>query len=131
MCHSFFSRALSVQSFQLSLVDISFPPQVLKNCKALANTLTSKGHTLVSGGTENHLILIDLRPKVGPNSALRKSAALLCAEHASVQSLALRPFCRIKNPLCSSPDLAGLMLDAPPGPMPPPGRGWLQGGARA
>ena len=37
--------------------------QVLKNCQALANGLMSRGYTLVSGGTDNHLLLLDLRPK--------------------------------------------------------------------
>jgi len=37
--------------------------QVKKNCVALANRLVKHGHTLISGGTENHLILLDLRPK--------------------------------------------------------------------
>jgi glycine hydroxymethyltransferase len=36
-------------------------PQVLKNCKALANALLKKGYTLVGGGTDNHLVLIDLK----------------------------------------------------------------------
>lgn len=37
--------------------------QVIKNAKALANVLMSRGYNLVSGGTDNHLILIDLRNK--------------------------------------------------------------------
>uniref|UniRef100_A0A667YCE0 Serine hydroxymethyltransferase n=1 Tax=Myripristis murdjan TaxID=586833 RepID=A0A667YCE0_9TELE len=37
--------------------------QVLKNSKAMATALLSKGYTLVSGGTDNHLVLVDLRPK--------------------------------------------------------------------
>ncbi len=37
--------------------------QVLKNAKALANALLKKGYNLVSGGTDNHLMLIDLRNK--------------------------------------------------------------------
>jgi len=37
--------------------------QVLKNCQALARGLQSRGYSLVSGGTENHLLLLDLRPK--------------------------------------------------------------------
>ncbi|XP_046881947.1 LOW QUALITY PROTEIN: serine hydroxymethyltransferase, mitochondrial [Hypomesus transpacificus] len=36
--------------------------QVLKNSKAMASALLSKGYTLVSGGTDNHLVLVDLRP---------------------------------------------------------------------
>ncbi|MBN2538803.1 MAG: serine hydroxymethyltransferase [Deltaproteobacteria bacterium] len=37
--------------------------QILKNAKALAEALTDKGLRLVSGGTDNHLILIDLTAK--------------------------------------------------------------------
>ncbi|XP_056101020.1 serine hydroxymethyltransferase, mitochondrial-like [Rhinichthys klamathensis goyatoka] len=36
--------------------------QVLKNSKAMADALLKKGFTLVSGGTDNHLVLVDLRP---------------------------------------------------------------------
>ena len=38
-------------------------PQVLSNSKAMAKAFVAKGHTLVSGGTDNHLMLLDLRPK--------------------------------------------------------------------
>ena len=37
--------------------------QVVKNAAALADALLKKGFDLVSGGTDNHLMLIDLRPK--------------------------------------------------------------------
>uniref|UniRef100_A0A4W4HAB8 Serine hydroxymethyltransferase n=1 Tax=Electrophorus electricus TaxID=8005 RepID=A0A4W4HAB8_ELEEL len=37
--------------------------QVIKNAKAMANALLKKGYTLVSGGTDNHLVLVDLRPQ--------------------------------------------------------------------
>ncbi len=36
--------------------------QVVKNCRALAETLLGEGISLVSGGTDNHLLLVDLRP---------------------------------------------------------------------
>jgi len=37
--------------------------QVVQNAKALADTLVGHGFDIVSGGTDNHLVLVDLRPK--------------------------------------------------------------------
>lgn len=42
---------------------IKYQHQVVANSKALADALVSKGYSLVSGGTDNHLVLIDLKPK--------------------------------------------------------------------
>ncbi len=39
-----------------------YQKQVLANCRALAEALAKEGFRLVSGGSDNHLILIDLRP---------------------------------------------------------------------
>ena len=39
-----------------------YAEQVAKNARALAETLMAQGIKLISGGTETHLILIDLRP---------------------------------------------------------------------
>ena len=36
--------------------------QIVKNASVLANSLLEKGFDLVSGGTDNHLMLVDLRP---------------------------------------------------------------------
>ena len=41
-----------------------YQDQVVKNAKALATALTAKGYRIVSGGTDTHLMLVDLRPKV-------------------------------------------------------------------
>ncbi len=38
-----------------------YQEQVRRNARALAETLIEKGHQLVSGGTDNHLCLMDLR----------------------------------------------------------------------
>lgn len=37
--------------------------QVMKNAKAMATAFTDLGYKIISGGTDNHLMLIDLRPK--------------------------------------------------------------------
>ncbi|MHC4478067.1 MAG: serine hydroxymethyltransferase [Planctomycetota bacterium] len=42
---------------------IAYAKQIIKNAKALAHKLLEYGFDLVSGGTDNHLILIDLRNK--------------------------------------------------------------------
>jgi glycine hydroxymethyltransferase len=36
---------------------------VVENAKALADTIASAGFAIVAGGTDNHLMLVDLRPK--------------------------------------------------------------------
>jgi glycine hydroxymethyltransferase len=41
----------------------TYAHQIVKNAKALAAALTERGFDLVSGGTDNHLILIDLTKK--------------------------------------------------------------------
>ena len=37
--------------------------QIIKNAQALALELMARGYRLVSGGTDNHLMLVDLRPR--------------------------------------------------------------------
>ncbi|MBQ4129737.1 MAG: serine hydroxymethyltransferase [Ruminococcus sp.] len=39
----------------------AYGEQIVKNCKALADGLIKRGHTLISGGTDNHVMLLDLR----------------------------------------------------------------------
>lgn len=40
-----------------------YAKQVIKNAKAMSAALVGKGYNIVSGGTDNHLMLIDLRNK--------------------------------------------------------------------
>jgi len=41
----------------------TYGEQVIKNAQAMATAFTDKGYQLISGGTDNHLMLIDLRNK--------------------------------------------------------------------
>ena len=41
----------------------TYAKNVVENARALAETLKSKGYDIVSGGTDTHLMLVDLRPK--------------------------------------------------------------------
>lgn len=42
-----------------------YAKQVIANCKALADELKKLGYQLVSGGTDNHLVLVDIFGSVG------------------------------------------------------------------
>lgn len=51
----------------------AYARQIVKNCKAMAERLLEYGFNLVSGGTDNHLILIDLRNKGIPGKKLARA----------------------------------------------------------
>lgn len=57
--------AAKAVSFGEALTDEfkEYQKQIVKNAKALADSLTERGFRLVSGGTDNHLILIDVSAK--------------------------------------------------------------------
>ncbi|MCT4595028.1 MAG: serine hydroxymethyltransferase [Anaeromicrobium sp.] len=57
--------AAKAVSFKEALEDefITYQKQIIKNAKKLGEELVKRGFRLVSGGTDNHLILIDLRNK--------------------------------------------------------------------
>jgi glycine hydroxymethyltransferase len=40
-----------------------YQEQVIRNSQAMADRLQEHGYSLVSGGTENHLVLVDLKPQ--------------------------------------------------------------------
>lgn len=56
----------------------SYQQQVVKNAKVLADTLIERGLRIVSGGTESHVMLVDLRPK---NLTGKEAEAILGAAH--------------------------------------------------
>lgn len=57
----------------------TYMEQVLKNSQALAGSLQNQGFDLVSGGTDNHLCLVDLR-----NKGVNGNKTELVCEHTSI-----------------------------------------------
>jgi len=53
--------------------------QVIRNASALASALAGRGYTIVSGGTDNHLMLVDLR-----NRAITGKAAEHALDNAGI-----------------------------------------------
>ena len=64
---------------------VEYQKQIVKNCKALADGLTRRGIKLVSGGTDNHLMLVDLRGTGITGKAMEKlldEANITCNKNA-------------------------------------------------
>ena len=51
----------------------AFAQRIVDNSQALADGLLRRGATLVTGGTDNHLVLLDLRPKGINGSKVEKA----------------------------------------------------------
>lgn len=63
----------------------AYQKQILANAQALANALMDRGVKLVSGGTDNHLMLVDLREEQVTGKDLEKrldSAHITCNKNA-------------------------------------------------
>lgn len=63
----------------------AYQKQILANAQALANALMDRGIKLVSGGTDNHLMLVDLREEQVTGKDLEKrldSAHITCNKNA-------------------------------------------------
>jgi glycine hydroxymethyltransferase len=58
-----------------------YAKNIVENARALADSLMGAGLDIVSGGTDNHLMLVDLRPKSATGKAAEKAldrAAITC-----------------------------------------------------
>jgi len=58
----------------------TYSEQIIKNSKALCAAMTSRGYKIVSGGTENHLFLVDLRSNL-PELTAKKAQETLDLAH--------------------------------------------------
>ncbi|MEZ5661660.1 MAG: serine hydroxymethyltransferase [Burkholderiaceae bacterium] len=63
-----------------------YQQQVLDNARALAERLTERGLRIVSGGTESHVMLVDLRPK---NITGKQAEAVLGQAHITCNKNAI------------------------------------------
>jgi glycine hydroxymethyltransferase len=63
----------------------TYAQDIVRNARALAETLKSQGLDIVSGGTDNHLMLVDLRPKKATGKLAEKAldrASITCNKNA-------------------------------------------------
>src|SRR6202008_890909 len=58
----------------------TYSAQIVKNARALAAAMTSRGYKIVSGGTDNHPTLLHLRPKF-PELTAKKAQETLDLAH--------------------------------------------------
>ena len=72
LCHVIAAKAVSFLE-DLQPAFKTYQDQVIKNARALAESLTAEGIRLVTGGTDNHLMLIDLRPQELTGKAMEKA----------------------------------------------------------
>ncbi len=63
-----------------------YQAQVVKNAQAMANTIISRGYKIVSGGTENHLMLVDM---IGKGITGKDAEAALGRAHITVNKNAV------------------------------------------
>lgn len=63
-----------------------YAAQIIKNAQALSNEFVKLGYRVVSGGTDNHLFILDLRPQ-GINGT--KATKLLDANHITISKSTL------------------------------------------
>ncbi len=88
----------------------TYASQVRKNAAAMAEALIERGYTLCSGGTDNHLVLIDLRPNL-PDLTGKKAQEALDRAHITTNKNTIpgetrSPFqtsgVRVGSPACTS-----------------------------
>ncbi len=88
----------------------AYAAQVRKNAAAMAEEFLARGYTLCSGGTDNHLILLDLRPNLPDLTGKQAQEALdrahLTTNKNSIPGETRSPFqtsgVRIGSPACTS-----------------------------
>ena len=72
----------------------TYQAQVVKNAKAMAKTIIARGYKIVSGGTENHLMLVDMigKPITGKDAEAALGKAHITVNKNAVPNDPQKPF---------------------------------------
>lgn len=108
--HNATTAAIAIAAAQASTAEFKkYGQQIVKNAQALATALKAKGLTLVGGGTENHLLLIDLTSygvSFGTQAAFAMDVAGMYANRNTIPDEKGSPFypsgLRIGTPLVTT-----------------------------
>jgi glycine hydroxymethyltransferase len=93
--HNHTTAAIAVAAKEASTPEFkTYAANIVTNAKALAEGLLSRGFSLVTGGTDNHLVLIDLTSKNVPGKVAAKALdrAGICANYNAVPFDPRKPF---------------------------------------
>ena len=93
--HNHTTAAIGVALKEASTPDFkAYAKKVVSNAKTLADELMARGFNLVSGGTDNHLILVDLTNKkvIGKKGAKALDAAGIVTNYNTVPYDPRKPF---------------------------------------
>jgi glycine hydroxymethyltransferase len=93
--HNHTTAAIAVAAKEAATPEFkTYAENVVTNAKALADGLLSRGFSLVTGGTDNHLVLIDLTSKNVPGKVAAKALdrAGICANYNAVPYDTRKPF---------------------------------------
>ena len=77
---------------------VEYQKQVIKNCQVLCEELSKEGFRLVSGGSDNHLVLVDVKSSTGLTG--KKAEELLHSVHITCNKNSI-PYDEEKPAYCS------------------------------
>merc|ERR1712036_63780 len=93
--HNHLIGALAAQLLEVNTPDfVEYSKNVVANANTLAEALMAKGHKLASDGTDNHLVLWDLRPHGLTGSKVEKVCECASISLTAMPCMAMHPPCR-------------------------------------
>lgn len=74
--HTIAAKAICAEEAMTAEYQLNYIPKVLENAKAMADAFIDWGYKVITGGTDNHMFLIDLRSKYPNISGAQAQKAL-------------------------------------------------------